>query len=105
MHETFESDMSAEMTRVNQLESIAQELESLNYYDCATVNARLQAIRDSFTNLQQLSNNRRERIQEGIAAQQKLDSMRLDYAKRAAVRILLYTCEGREGLASYNACM
>ena len=85
MHETFESDMSAENTRVNQLEQIAQELESLNYYNCSTVNARLQSIKDSFANLQALSDDRRERIQNAIAAQQKLDSMKLDFAKRAAV--------------------
>lgn len=90
VHETFESDMEAELARVGQLERIAQELESLNYYNSAAVNQRMQGIKDSFSNLQQLSDNRRERIQNAIAAQQKLDSMRLDYAKRAAV-------SGREG--------
>ena len=85
VHETFESDMTAEMSRVKQLETISQELESLNYYNCTAVNERLQGIRDSFDNLQKLSDGRRERIQDGIAAQQKLDAMRLDFAKRAAV--------------------
>lgn len=81
--------MYAENTRVSQLESISQELESLNYYNCEAVNSRLQSIKDSFSNLQKLSDDRRERIQNGIAAQQKLDSMRLDFAKRAAVSGLL----------------
>lgn len=85
MHETFESDMNAEMGRVGQLEGIAQELQALTYYNCAAVNQRMQSIRDAFSNLEQLSDNRRQRIQEGIATQQKLDAMRLDFAKRAAV--------------------
>lgn len=85
VHETFESDMDAEMGRVSQLESISQELESLNYYNCQAVKDRLQSIRDSFSSLENLRDDRRERIQQGIAAQQKLDAMRLDYAKRAAV--------------------
>ena len=85
MHETFESDVSAETNRVNQLEKITQELESLNYYNCPAVNGRLQSIRDSFSHLHDLSDNRKERIQNGIVAQQKIDAMRLDYAKRAAV--------------------
>lgn len=79
--------MNAEMGRVTQLENISRELEALNYYNCATVNQRLQGIKDSFSNLQQLCDNRRERIQNGIAAQQKLDAMRLDFAKRAAVSL------------------
>ena len=89
MHETFESDMDAEMRRVSQLESISQELESLNYYNSSAVKDRLQSIRDSFSNLENLRDDRRERIQQGIAAQQKLDSMRLDYAKRAAVSLVI----------------
>ena len=89
MHETFESDMDAEMGRVSQLESISQELESLNYYNCQAVKDRLQSIRDSFSSLENLRDDRRERIQQGIAAQQKLDAMRLDYAKRAAVSCCL----------------
>ena len=89
MHETFESDLSAEMSRVNQLESLSQELESLNYSNTDAVQARLQSIKDAFTNLQALANGRRERIQNGIAAQQKLDSIRLEYAKLAAVCVSL----------------
>ena len=85
VHETFESDVEAEIARVGQLERIARELESLNYYNVGAVNQRMQGIKDSFSSLQQLSDNRRERIQNAIVAQQKLDAMRLDYAKRAAV--------------------
>ena len=80
--------MNAEYNRVNQLESISQELESLSYYNCAAVQARLQSIKDSFSNLRELADGRRERIQNGIAAQQKLDSMRLNFAKLAAVSSL-----------------
>ena len=45
----------------------------------------LQSIRETFSSLKGLSDDRRERIQNGIAAQQKLDNLRLEFAKRAAV--------------------
>ena len=89
--------MSAETSRVKQLEALSQELESLNYYNSDAVKGRLQSIKDSFGNLQNLSDDRRERIQNGIAAQQKLDSMKLDFAKRAAVSLLLISFWGEKG--------
>ncbi len=85
VHETFESDMSAEMSRVAQLESISQELESLNYANSDSVNARLEGIKETLSNLQNLSNDRSARIDAGIEAQQRLDGLRLEYAKLAAV--------------------
>ena len=80
--------MNAEYGRVSQLETISKELESLKYYNCGAVQERLQSIEDAFTNLRTLCGDRRERILAGIAAQQKLDSMRLDFAKQAAVSLL-----------------
>jgi len=70
---------------MNQLESISQELESLNYSNSDSVNERLQGIKDAFAVLQEHSQDRRRRIQEGIEAQQRLDTIRLEYAKLAAV--------------------
>ena len=45
----------------------------------------LQSIKDTFSNVKQLSDDRRERIQTAIVAQQQLDNLRLEFAKRAAV--------------------
>ncbi len=70
---------------MSHVEGISQELASLNYYKSDDVNTRLQSIKDTFSNLKNLSDDRKERIQNGIAVQQKLDSMRLDFAKKAAV--------------------
>ena len=77
--------MSAENSRINQLASIAKELRELDYFNADNVDARLQGVRDTFANLQQISDDRKARIQAAIEAQQKLDELRLDYAKRAAV--------------------
>ncbi len=49
-----------------------------------------QTILDSFSKLKQLSDSRKERIQEGIAQQQKLDALRLDFAKKAAVSCFFF---------------
>ena len=45
----------------------------------------LQSIKDNFSNVKQLSDERRDRIQNAIVAQQQLDNLRLEFAKRAAV--------------------
>lgn len=45
----------------------------------------LQSIKDNFSSLREQSDDRRQRIQAGIAAQQKLDELRLKFAKQAAV--------------------
>lgn len=84
LHETFQSDMEAENNRIGQLEGMAKELTDLNYYAADTINARMQSIRDTAANLQQLSDTRRQHIQEAIEKQQKLDELRLNFAKKAA---------------------
>ncbi len=89
IHDTFESDLEAANSRITLLETIAAELRDLNYVNSENVDARLQGVRDTFTNLKQMSDDRKARIQEAIASQQNLDSIRLDYAKRAAVSLLI----------------
>ena len=85
IHTTFESDIVGENQRIEQLQSIAQELKDLKYHNCDSVDTRLQSIRDLFSNLQQLSDDRRERIKAHVETQQMLDNLRLQFAKDAAV--------------------
>lgn len=84
IHKTFESDMEAENSRVNGLESIAAELSELSYHNIDAINGRVQSIKDNLANLKQLSDDRRSRIEEAIANQQKLDSLRLEFATNSA---------------------
>lgn len=77
----------------------------LNYHDADAVNARLQGIRDMYANLSELSQQRADRIQvrklivslplhmshntqTAIENQQRIDQLRLEFAKRAAVSVL-----------------
>lgn len=85
IHKTFESDMEAENSRVNGLETIASELSELSYHNIDAINARVQSIKDNLANLKQLSDDRRSRIEEAIANQQKLDALRLEFATNSAV--------------------
>ena len=85
IHETFQSDIEAENNRINQLEALAQELNDYQYYNVDAVNARMQSIKDTAAHLQQLADTRKQRIQEAIDKQQNLDSLRLNFAKKAAV--------------------
>lgn len=84
IHETFDTDMQAENPRIDSLADIAKELTDLNYEGSDAVNNRLQAIRDVFASLEQLSADRSNRIQEALEKQQRIDQLRLEFAKRAA---------------------
>lgn len=84
IHDTYESDLQAEISRTDMLEAIATELSNLNYWKIDDVNARLHGVKGTFDNLKTLSSDRKAKIQEAIAAQQQLDGLRLDYAKKAA---------------------
>ena len=48
-----------------------------------------QTIKDTFSNLRQQSDDRRQRIEAAILQQQTLDGHRLNFAKQAAVSILM----------------
>ncbi|XP_065919404.1 alpha-actinin-1-like [Dysidea avara] len=84
IHETFGSDLEAHKSRVSLLSDIARELNELGYQNVDLVNDRLQNITTSFDQLTDLSTDRKVAIQDAIEQQQKLDELRLEFAKRAA---------------------
>ncbi|KAJ7373413.1 hypothetical protein OS493_013006 [Desmophyllum pertusum] len=84
-HEAFESDLAAHQDRVEQIVAIAQELNQLGYSDVASVNTRCQQICDEWTELGQLSRDRVLKLEEREEILQKLDSLLLEFAKRAAL--------------------
>lgn len=83
-HEAFESDLAAHQDRVEQIAAIAQELNTLNYYDSATVNARCQRICDQWDHLGTLTQKRRNALEEAEQVLDKIDHLHLEFAKRAA---------------------
>ena len=85
IHETFESDLAAERSRIRQLETIANELSELKYHNAEAVNTRVQASNGGLDNLKNLSEDRKERIRAATLMQQNLDALRLEFAKKAAV--------------------
>ncbi|CAG2163676.1 unnamed protein product [Oppiella nova] len=83
-HEAFESDLAAHQDRVEQIAAIAQELNSLDYYDSAGVNARCQRICDQWDRLGSLSQKRSSALEEAERVLEKVDLLHLEFAKRAA---------------------
>lgn len=83
-HEAFESDLAAHQDRVEQITAIAQELNYLNYGDVAYVNTRCQNICDEWQKLGDLTTQRRQQLEDAETRLQHLDSLRLEYAKKAA---------------------
>ena len=57
--EIFQLDLAAHQDRVEQIAAIAQELNALDYWDSAAVNARCQKICDQWDRLGTLTQQRR----------------------------------------------
>jgi len=83
-HEAFESDLAAHQDRVEQIAAIAQELNALDYYDSATINARCQEICDQWDRLGTQTTTRRNALEETEKLLEKIDQLHLEFAKRAA---------------------
>lgn len=87
-HEAFESDLAAHQDRVEQIAAIAQELNALDYWDSTAVNTRCQRICDQWDRLGTLTQQRRVGMDEAEKVLERVDSMHLEFAKRAAVSYL-----------------
>merc|ERR1711902_59923 len=83
-HEAFESDLAAHQDRVEQIAAIAQELNALDYWDSSAVNQRCQKICDQWDRLGTLTQQRRVGMDEAEKVLERVDSMHLEFAKRAA---------------------
>merc|ERR1712214_235661 len=83
-HEAFESDLAAHQDRVEQIAAIAQELNALDYWDSSAVNTRCQRICDQWDRLGTLTQQRRVGMDEAEKVLERVDSMHLEFAKRAA---------------------
>jgi len=83
-HEAFESDLAAHQDRVEQIAAIAQELNALDYHDVATINSRCQATCDQWDRLGSLTQKRRQALIDAEKILEKIDTLHLEFAKRAA---------------------
>merc|ERR1711970_526258 len=83
-HEAFESDLAAHQDRVEQIAAIAQELNALDYKYVAEVNARCAKICEQWDRLGTLTQQRRVGMDEAEKVLERVDSLHLEFAKRAA---------------------
>ncbi|CAF1180208.1 unnamed protein product [Adineta ricciae] len=83
-HLAFESDLAAHQDRVEQIAAIAQELNVLGYDQIATVNQRCQKICNEWDQLGDLTHKRRVALNEAERIVERIDSLFLEYAKKAA---------------------
>ena len=83
-HLAFESDLAAHQDRVEQIAAIAQELNVLGYDQIKSVNERCQKICNEWDELGVLTQTRRRTLAEAETIAERIDSLFLDYAKKAA---------------------
>lgn len=83
-HLAFESDLAAHQDRVEQIAAIAQELNVLGYDQINTVNQRCQTICNEWDELGDLTQKRRVDLNDAEKVVERIDSLFLEYAKKAA---------------------
>ena len=83
-HLAFESDLAAHQDRVEQIAAIAQELNVLGYDQIAAVNQRCQNICNEWDQLGDATHKRRVALSEAERIVERVDSLFLEYAKKAA---------------------
>ena len=83
-HLAFESDLAAHQDRVEQIAAIAQELNVLGYDQINAVNQRCQKLCNEWDELGDLTQKRRSALTEAEKVVERIDSLFLDYAKKAA---------------------
>ncbi|CBY12275.1 unnamed protein product [Oikopleura dioica] len=83
-HEAFESDLAAHQDRVEQIAAIAQELNDLDYHDCATINQKCQEICDEWDRLGEVTQRRRQSLENMEKILDTIEQLYLEFAKRAA---------------------
>jgi Ca2+-binding EF-hand superfamily protein len=82
-HELFEGEFQAQTHRLNKLDEISSELKSLGYKDAGNVDGRLAALRGVWDNVKQQGNTRKQKLEEELERQQKIENLLLEFAKRA----------------------
>jgi actinin alpha len=83
-HLAFESDLAAHQDRVEQIAAIAQELNVLGYDQITAVNHRCQKLCNEWDELGDLTQKRRLALTEAEKIVERIDSLFLEYAKKAA---------------------
>jgi len=82
-HAAFESDVQAHAERVSTLRSLVDELSAGNYYKASETEARATSIEENWSQLLSDSAARKQALDEALAEQERLDEMRLQFAKMA----------------------
>ncbi|XP_078146765.1 alpha-actinin-2-like isoform X1 [Centroberyx gerrardi] len=83
-HAAFESDLASHQDRVEQIASIAQELNELDYYAAVSINERCQVICDQWDQLGTLTQKRRENLERAEKLLETIEQVFLEFAKRSA---------------------
>ncbi|CAK9301512.1 unnamed protein product [Gordionus sp. m RMFG-2023] len=83
-HEAFENDLAVHQERIEQIISIAQELNSLNYFDTPSINSRCQVICDKWDSLGTITQDRRKTLNKIEEFLENVDQLYLELAKKMA---------------------
>ena len=84
-HEAFLSDFAAHETRVGEIGTLADELDQNNYYKKDDINQRYADIYQAWQELSELNVKRQAALDDAEMKQQRLDELRLQFAKQVAV--------------------
>jgi len=82
-HSSFETSFQATERRIEVTKKIGQDLISQQYGKSNEVTARIQDLDSMWSNVHQISNNRRAGLEKELQRQQSMDHLRLEFANRS----------------------
>lgn len=84
-HDGFQSDLAVHEAWVSEIGTLAEELNSLRYYNIAAVNDRYAAIYSNWEYLVRLTQERQKALEEAEQKQTRIDQLYVDFALQAPV--------------------
>jgi len=101
LYEAYNEEFNQRQSSVQSLNTLKDEIASLNYNDIASVESKAAKIQELIENLNKLAAEKDTYLQEQFEVQSKKENLRLDFA-RLAKDYSLWAKETSEDVAEYN---
>ncbi|KAJ3433560.1 alpha-actinin-2 [Anaeramoeba flamelloides] len=82
-HTSFESEMNDKSTTLDQVNKLGNDILNDNYFNAGEVESKLNELNQNWENLGNLSNNKKQALEEEKIRQQKMEELRIEFAQLA----------------------
>jgi actinin alpha len=83
IHDNFYPEYDLSKSRLTQVQEIAKEIAALNDPKASEINDRVEKLTNNWTGLSQLADNKKADLHKKLQIQQRIEELRIDFAKHA----------------------